>query len=203
MRMLPAITLLVCAAAARAETRQATPDEIKSFAAFLKQAGGADLKPVFDIRRDEGAREWRVAAWAETRPQRGAWRLCLARRTPYAYDGGRWSASGGEARHAWLDRASDCGVSPERVELRSEIGDRDIVTVLERQGQVLQGARLLFAGNTQCAPIRAHKFKLAAVGMGADGYYRFTYRGERGGDAVVSVRKRGRELTAWNVRCET
>lgn len=202
MRIMAAI-LMTCACTAQAETRPATPDEIKSFAAFLRQQSGAEARPVFDIQRDAGAREWRVAAWAETRPQRGAWRLCLARRTPYAYDGKRWSASGAEGRYAWLDRASDCGVSPERVELKSEIGDRDIVTMLEQQGQLLQGARLLFAGNTQCAPIRAHKFKLAAIGVGADGFYRFTYRGERGGAAVVSVRKRGRELTAWNVRCAT
>jgi hypothetical protein len=101
----------------------------------------------------------------------------------------------------WLDRSSDCGVSPQRVLLAQPMADRDIVTVLEGQGAVLQGARLLFAGNTQCAPIRALPFRLVGLGAEKDGMLVLTYRSDRGPEAQVTVRKRGRELTAWNVKC--
>jgi hypothetical protein len=101
----------------------------------------------------------------------------------------------------WLDRSSDCGVSPQRVLLAQPMADRDIVTVLEGQGAVLQGARLLFAGNTQCAPVRALPFRLAELGAQNDGMLLLTYRSDRGPQAQVTVRKRGRELTAWNVKC--
>jgi hypothetical protein len=77
----------------------------------------------------------------------------------------------------------------------------DIVTVLEQQDQVLQSARLLFAGNTQCAPQRAHNFKLEAIDVSPDQLYQLTYRSDRGGTAQVAVRKRARELTAWTAHC--
>ena len=101
----------------------------------------------------------------------------------------------------WLDRSADCGVSPQRVHLKQPLGERDIVTVLEQQGPLLQSARLLFAGNTRCAPQRAHKFELAAIDVTPDRFYQLTYVSDRGGSAVVTVRKRARELTAWAARC--
>lgn len=204
----PAVALLALAlawpGATRAETRPPNEAEIKSFESWFSQRpGGPALKASYDIQRAEGARDWTVTAWAEQPPQRAAWRLCLARSDGYVYDAKaqRWSASGQQRQYVWLDRSADCGVSPQRVHLKQPLGERDIVTVLEQQGPLLQSARLLFAGNTRCAPQRAHKFELAAIDVTPDRFYQLSYVSDRGGSAVVTVRKRARELTAWAARC--
>jgi hypothetical protein len=186
------------------ETRPPSEAETLSFAAYYHQRHpGAAPKSSFEIQRDSGERGWRITAWAESAPQRAAWSLCLVQRSGHSYDAKaqRWSDNGQQRRYVWLDRAADCGVSPERVQLKHQLSDRDIVTVLEQQVQVLQSARLLFAGNTQCAPQRAHNFKLEAIDVSPDHLYQLTYRSDRGGVAQVAVRKRARELTAWSTHC--
>lgn len=189
---------------AQSQHRPANEGEIKSFEAWYSgRKGGEVRKPSFEIQRSDGARDWTVSAWVERAPQRAAWRLCHARRDGYLYDAKlqRWSESGESRNYVWLDRSSDCGVSPQRVHLKHALGDRDIVTVLEQQSELLTSARLLFAGNTQCAPQRAHKFELTAIDVLPDQYYRLSYVSDRGGRADITVRKRARELTAWAARC--
>lgn len=189
---------------AQAETRVASEGEIKSFEAWYRQRqGGEPRKFNVEVQRSDGARDWTVTAWGERAPQRAAWRLCHARRDGYLYDGKaqRWNENGESRNYVWLDRSSDCGVSPQRVHLKQPLGDRDIVTVLEQQSELLTGARLLFAGNTLCAPQRAHKFELTAIDVTPDQYYQLSYVSDRGGSAVITVRKRARELTAWAARC--
>eukprot|EP01034_Spumella_vulgaris_P033685 gene33685-41557_t len=146
---------MACNAQAQAQSqtqvRQPSEAEARSFEAWLAQrSGGVRLKAGYDIQRAEGARDWTVTAWAEQPPQRAAWRLCLTRADGYSYDAmaQRWSGNGEQRNYVWLDRSADCGVSPQRVHLKQPLGERDIVTVLEQQGTVLQSARLLFAGNT-------------------------------------------------------
>ncbi len=189
------------AVAAGQDTRAPNEGEMQSFAAYYQAPLGAVARPAFEITRGGAAQGWTVQAWTEDKPQRAAWSLCLAQRHGHAFDGKAWRATGAERRYVWLDRASDCGVAPQRVLLTAALGDRDIVTVLEGQAAVLQGARLLFAGNTQCAPIRALPFKLVGLGMDKAGMLVLTYRSDRDSEAHVTVRKRGRELTAWNVQC--
>jgi hypothetical protein len=191
----------VAAAAAEPATRAPNEGEMQSFAAYYQAPPGAVARPAFEILRGGPVQGWSVAAWTEDKPQRAAWSLCLAQRHGHAFDGKAWRATGATRRYVWLDRASDCGVSPQRVLLTHDMADRDIVTVLEGQAAVLQGARLLFAGNTQCAPIRALPFRLVGLGAGKDGMLVLTYRSDRESEAQVTVRKRGRELTAWNVQC--
>jgi hypothetical protein len=198
------IASALAAPAFATETRPPSEAEALSFAAYYHQRHpGGVLKSRFEIQRDSGEQSWRITAWAESAPQRAAWSLCLAQRSGYSYDAKerRWSDIGQQRRYVWLDRAADCGVSPERVQVKHQLSDRDIVTVLEQQGQVLQSARLLFAGNTQCAPQRAHNFKLEAIDVSPDQLYQLTYRSDRGGVARVAVRKRARELTAWTTHC--
>ena len=196
-----ALAMAGAAIAAEQETRAPNEGEIQSFAGYYQAAPGSVARPAFELRRGGPVHGWSVEAWTEDKPQRAAWSLCLAQRHGHAYDGKTWRATGATRRYVWLDRASDCGVSPQRVLLSHAMADRDIVTVLEGQAAVLQGARLLFAGNTQCAPVRALPFKLAGLGLDKDGMLLLTYLNERGSEARVAVRKRGRELTAWNVRC--
>ncbi|MRV73900.1 hypothetical protein GJ700_19510 [Duganella sp. FT92W] len=199
--LLSAMATAGVAMAAGQEARAPNEGELQSFAAYYQAAPGAVARPAFEIRRGGPAQGWSVEAWAEDKPQRAAWSLCLAQRHGHAFDGKAWRATGETRRYVWLDRSSDCGVSPQRVLLSQPMADRDIVTVLEGQGAVLQGARLLFAGNTQCAPIRALPFKLVGLGADKDGMLVMTYRSDRESEAQVTVRKRGRELTAWNVKC--
>lgn len=204
MKKLLVTLLALSACLAQAEVRPATEAEIKSFEAWYSQRhDGPARKAVLDVQRADGARDWTLTAWSERAPQRAAWRLCHVQREGYSYDGKtqRWSESGERRNYVWLDRSSDCGVSPQRVQLKHALGDRDIVTVLEQQGELLQSARLLFAGNTQCAPQRAHKFELTAIDVTPDKYYQLSYVSDRGGSAVITVRKRARELTAWSARC--
>jgi hypothetical protein len=198
------ITSALAVPAFATETRPPSEAETQSFAAYYHQRHpGAAPKSSFEIQRDSGEQSWRITAWVESAPQRAAWSLCLVQRSGYSYDAKeqRWSDNGQQRRYVWLDRAADCSVSPERVQLKHQLSDRDIVTVLEQQGQVLQSARLLFAGNTQSAPQRAHDFKLEAIDVSPDQLYQLTYRSDRGGVAQVAVRKRARELTAWTTHC--
>lgn len=199
--LLSTLATVSVATAAGQESRAPNEGELQSFAAYYQAAPGAVARPAFEVRRGGPAQGWSVEAWAEDKPQRAAWSLCLAQRHGHAFDGKAWRATGETRRYVWLDRSSDCGVSPQRVLLSQPMADRDIVTVLEGQGAVLQGARLLFAGNTQCAPIRALPFKLVGLGVDKDGMLVMTYRSDRESEAQVTVRKRGREMTAWNVKC--
>jgi hypothetical protein len=192
---------VVATVAAEPASRAPNEGELQSFAAYYQAPEGAVARPAFEIQRGGPAHGWSVAAWTEDKPQRAAWSLCLAQRHGHAFDGKGWHATGEARRYVWLDRSRDCGVSPQRVLLAQPMADRDIVTVLEGQTAVLQGARLLFAGNTQCAPVRALPFRLVGLGADQDGMLVLTYRSDRGPEARVTVRKRGRELTAWNVKC--
>jgi hypothetical protein len=201
---LAAVLAMAPASHGMAQTRPASEAEIKSFESWFSQHGGRAVpKARYEVQRGEGGVDWRVTAWVERAPQRAAWRLCLAQGDGYAYDAAaqRWSGTGRQRQYVWLDRSSDCGVSPQRVHLKQPLGDRDIVTLLEQQGTLLQGARLLFAGNTRCAAQRAHKFELTAIDVTPDQFYQLTYESDRGGSAVITVRKRARELTAWAARC--
>lgn len=201
LSLLPLTLALAGAAVAAEDSRPPNEGELQSFAAYYQAVPGSMARPVFDVRRDGAVQGWRIEAWTEDKPQRAAWSLCFAQRHGHAYDGKAWRATGATRRYAWLDRSSDCGVSPQRVLLAQAMADRDIVTVLEGQAAVLQGARLLFAGNTQCAPIRALPFKLVGLDRDQGGMLLLTYLSERASQAHVTVRQRGRELTAWNVKC--
>lgn len=196
-----ALAVAGAAMAAEQETRAPNESELQSFAAYHQAPAGSVARPAFELRRGGPVHGWTVEAWTEDKPQRAAWSLCLAQRHGHAYDGKAWRATGAARRYVWLDRASDCGVSTQRVLLSHAMAERDIVTLLEGQAAVLQGARLLFAGNTRCAPVRALPFKLVGLGLDKDGMVLLTYLSERGSEARVTVRKRGRELTAWNVGC--
>lgn len=204
-----ALLLLTMPLAAQAETREPSAREIASFDAWYRRqhAGAAAAKPRFDIRRESGAGGWRIHAMLDGPPQRGAWSLCSAARQHYVHDararseGARWSEATPPQRLVWLDRAADCGTVAGRVQLKQALPDRQIVTLLEQQAQLLANARLLFAGNSRCAVQRAHAFQLESIDIGPDRLYRLAYLSDRGGRATVSVRQRGRELTAWNVNC--
>ena len=70
------------------------------------------------------------------------------------------------AYYAWLDRGA-CRPVAEPVRLLQRVPDAELEGVLLYQKPLLARARLLMAGNTECAPLRALNFSLAAVDVGA------------------------------------
>ena len=129
-----------------------------------------------------------VHALAE--PRRGPRALCIDDR-----DG---------TQFAWL-QAGRCSESGRAVPVRTRLPESDIVELLEQQGKLLSGARLLFAGNTECARLRARPFILAAIEVGAavpggEAMAGLVFTGAEGA-ATVWARRSGVEYTAWNVAC--
>ena len=111
----------------------------------------------------------------------------------------------GAQQYVWL-QAHGCSAVSRGVPVQSRLPDSDLVELLEQQATVLTAARLLFAGNTQCARLRARPFTLAAIVVGAaveggETMAGLVYRGEHG-SATVWARRSGLHYTAWNVSCQ-
>ncbi len=111
----------------------------------------------------------------------------------------------GTQQHVWL-QARGCNEPSRGVPVQSRLPDSDLVELLEQQAKVLAAARLLFAGNTQCARLRARSFTLAAIVVGAaveggETMAGLVFRGEHG-SATVWTRRSGLDYAAWNVSCQ-
>ncbi|SFM77463.1 hypothetical protein SAMN02982985_05250 [Rugamonas rubra] len=112
----------------------------------------------------------------------------------------------------WLARGAVCttpqpGQPGQPALLLPTLSDAAAVALLRGQAELLTRARLLFAGNTSCARLRALDFTLQALGpapagaAGGGAMYELRYRSDRGNEARVAVRQHRAELTAWNVSC--
>ncbi|MBZ2208198.1 hypothetical protein I4X03_013105 [Massilia sp. R798] len=188
------------------ERRDPTAQEIASFSAFQGSAAGA---PVFEIVRASRKAPWQVEASVAGAPYRAAGALCRMTQNRYAYDARaaasrRWSMAG-EKRFAWLDRAG-CGKPARLVELKQRIPDADLAPLIAQHGVLLLRSRLLFSGNTSCAPHRSLRFRLAAVDVSAPPYgkeelHALVFDSDGAARAQVWIRKRGAELNAWDVAC--
>lgn len=122
------------------------------------------------------------------------------------------AASASSLTYVWLARGAVCttpqpGQSGQPALLLPALSDAVAVALLRGQAELLTRARLLFAGNTSCARLRALDFTLQALGpapAGATGggtMYELRYRSDRDNEARVAVRQHRAELTAWNVSC--
>lgn len=223
--LLPLILFAVCARAdaavahvagtpAAIETRAATAQEIKSFDDYYRalHPEAADAQPVFEIRRAPRVRAWTIAAHIDAAPQRSSAALCRMRRDSYDYSTAaakaqRWSARSPEQQFVWLSAGASAACTPptQPVELTQPLPEADIVSLLRQHPALMQRARLLLAGNTQCAGQRALPFHPIALGPGAPasgaGMYSLTFQSDRDSTVEVTVRKSGAELTAWAVGC--
>ena len=188
------------------ERREPTAREIASFSAFHDRTASA---PVFEIVRASPKAPWRVEASVNGTPYRAAGPLCRMTQNRYAYDartaaGGRWNMAG-EKRFAWLDRAG-CGKPARLVELKQRLPDADLAPLIAQHGVLLLRARLLFAGNTSCAPHRSLRFRLVALDVsapphGKEELHALVFDSDGAARAQVWIRKRGAELNAWDVAC--
>lgn len=214
--MLPAALVLAIlfsmpahAQLAQPERREASAQESASFKAFYRSAPAQARPPVFDITRTSRKAPWRVEAIVDGAPYRGAGALCRMTQNRYAYNAraaasARWSLAA-EKRFAWLDRAP-CGKPVRPVELRQRIPDAELAPLIGQHGVLLLRARLLFAGNTSCAPHRSLRFGLVAVDVsapphGKEELHALVFDSDRTARAQVWIKKRGAELNAWDVAC--
>lgn len=189
------------------QTRPATEAEAGAFRAWHAGAypkAGA-LPAQLDVRRFNDKDDWSVMGASVDAPaRRGQRALCIVERTPFVYAKG-WKQEGITRQLAWLE-TKGCSGKSGAIDVLKRLPESDIVELLERQGSLLSSARLLFAGNTQCARQRANKFTLKAIDLGAavegtEEMAGLRYQDDRGGSATVWVRRSGLDYTAWNVSC--
>lgn len=210
LRPLALLAFLACNLSASAAERAATAGERKSFDDFYAQAHPKDkpARTLFEVRRDDGKRDWTVSASTEAAPHRGQGALCRTHRTNFVLKGAgkqaRWEEAGVDY-YAWLDRGP-CRPVAEPVRLLQRVPDAELEGVLLYQKPLLARARLLMAGNTECAPLRALNFSLAAVDVGASRpqaqeQYALVFRSDRRSYARVWLRKSGQQYDAWTVTC--
>jgi hypothetical protein len=150
--------------------------------------------------------------YIDSRPGHLAPGICHLIRTPQTHARGAaadegWSDSGAPEIRVWLDGGPiPCTAPQQSVQLTQSLPAPDIISLLQQQAALLQGARLLFAGNTSCARQRAYNFTLSALSAapaerGAQAMYLLTYASDRDTTARVTIRKNRNEFTAWNVNC--
>lgn len=191
------------------ERRAPTEAESESFKAFHSSLQAPSRPAVFDIARSAPKAPWQVYAVADGIAYRGAGALCRMTQNRYVYNaraaaGQRWSLAE-EKRFAWLDRAG-CGKPARLVEMAQRIPDAELAPLIAQHGVLLLRARLLFAGNSSCAPHRSLRYRLTGVDVSAPPYGKeelhvLVFDSERTARARVWIKQRGAELNAWAVAC--
>ncbi|PWF43097.1 hypothetical protein C7C56_021850, partial [Massilia glaciei] len=135
--------------------------------------------------------------------------LCRAGRERFAYDpraraGRRWSGPSTE-QLAWISGAAGCVLPAAPVRLAQRLPDPLVIDLLRARDGVLRGARLLFGGDSGCAPRRALRYRLGSLEVGpapgvAEEMAVLVFE-DAGASARVWARQRGAALVAWSVAC--
>lgn len=207
------------AGAKNVQQREATPEERSSFDAFYRarlaagQNGAAPLfAPAFDISRRRGD-PWQVIARVESAPRHYTQHLCRQIRSSFIYDAKapreeRWGPSAAEPEwHVWLTSPSvPCSAARYTTVMHHAVPPADVEALLRQHRDLLLRARLLFAGNSECARQRALTFRLSAIepaapANGAPVMFGLVFESDRDTIARVAVRKSRGEYAAWNVSC--
>lgn len=198
--------LLLCALGAHTtpalagETRLPTDQERASFQAYYPKAATPAL---YSVTREGASGPWRIEAVVDSAPRRALRALCRMDRLSFIHDG-QWRA-GPTRQFAWHGQAN-CSVPATPIALGQRMPDTDILALIEQQGALLTRARLLFAGNTACAPQRAYGYRLAGIDVGvfingSEEMATLIYRSDRGPTARVWARRSGLAYDPWNVSC--
>jgi hypothetical protein len=189
------------AQAAAVEARAPTLAEQRSFEQFMQRTAPGTPLPPLQATRARGAKQWSVGATADAPPVRLVLPLCRVTRTRYTQQADdSWRSE--TSQHVWIHHTTNCGAPPATmVELRAPLAEIDMLRLIQAQGELLQRARLLMAGNTSCAPTRSRNFQLQSLGRQPDGMYLLGYASDIASQAVITVRQSRSELTAWNVNC--
>jgi len=188
-------------AAPGADVRAPTLAEQRSFEQFMHgTAPGAPVPPL-RVERGRDGKKWLASATSDAPPVRLVLPLCRVIRTRYTQQADdSWRSE--TSQHVWVHHTTSCGTPPATmVELRAPLAEIDVLRLIQAQGELLQRARLLMAGNTSCAPTRSRNFQLRALGRSADGMFLLGYESDIGSQVDIAVRPSRAELTAWNVNC--
>ncbi|WP_426168982.1 hypothetical protein [Pseudoduganella sp. R-34] len=198
---LAAMAAQAAMAAPGADARAPTLAEQRSFEQFMQRTAPGAPVPPLRIERGHDGRKWIASASSDAPPVRLVLPLCRVTRTRYAQQADdSWSAD--SSQHVWIHHTTSCGTPPATmVELRAPLPEIDMLRLIQAQGELLQRARLLMAGNTSCAPTRSRNFQLRALGRSPDGMFLLAYESDIGSKVDVTVRPSRAELTAWNVNC--
>jgi hypothetical protein len=202
---------LLAGARESGEIRHPGAQERASFEAFYR-ARFNDVplsEPSFKVTRPSGGGPWSVSATLDSPVQRGVAPLCRMSRSKFLYEPRaaaklRWSV-GTQQSFAWLSKGA-CVVPDRLFEVLQAVPDTALIALLEQHGVMLLKARLLFSGNSSCAPVRALRFRLMGIDVGAppggvEHLYALVFDSDRDTLARVWVKQRGQELNAWSVAC--
>lgn len=195
---------LMPAVAMAQQTRQPTAQEQASFQAWHQhQPNAGAVAPVVQVTRDSDTHPWRLQARQDGPPRRALRTLCRMERRLYTFDS-QWQA-GAAQQFAW-HAPTGCSAIANPIALGQRMPDTDILALIEHQGALLARARLLFAGNTACAPQRAHNYRLTGIDVsifihGSEEMATLTYQSDRGPSARVWARRTGLAYDPWNVSC--
>jgi len=200
------------------QQRDASAEERTSFDEFYRARlpagvnGAASLfAPAFDISRRHGG-PWQVIARVDSAPRHFTPDLCRQVRSSFIYDtkARSWGPSAAEPEwHVWLAQPNVvCTAARYTVLMHPAVPKPDVVELLRKHRELLQRARLLFAGSSECARHRALTFRLSAIepappANGAPVMFGLVFDSDRDTSAKVSVRKHRGEYTAWNVGCNS
>lgn len=201
MRVLAVAACMGAAGLAWADAGQPTRAEQASFTRFWQRTAPGVAAPPLLRERQRGTEQWRAVATLDAPPVRLVLPLCRVLRTRYAQQADdSWRSA--TSQHVWIHHTTQCGTPPPTmVELRAPLAEIDVLRLIQAQGELLQRARLLMAGNTSCAPTRSRHFQLRSLGRGTDGLFLLGYESDIGSRVDIAVRPSRAELTAWNVNC--
>lgn len=189
------------AAAPGADSRAPTLAEQRSFEQFMQRSAPGTPVPPLRLERAPDGKHWIASASSDAPPVRLVLPLCRVTRARYTQQADdSWRAD--SSQHVWIHHTTSCGTPPATmVELRAPLAEIDMLRLIQAQGELLQRARLLMAGNTSCAPTRSRNFQLRALGRSAEGMFLLGYESDIGSQVDITVRPSRAELTAWNVNC--
>lgn len=209
--------------ASRLQQREPSEAERSSFDEYYRQLALSEARgarpvaplfaPRFEITRLPG-QPWQVVARVDSAPRHSAVDLCRQIRASFIYDarakaGARWQpAAQPPSWHVWLAQPNTiCSAVAQTVLMEPSVPAEDVVALLRQHTALLQRARLLLAGNSQCIRQRALPFTLSAIepAAAADGAARMfglVFDSDRATRVRVAVRKHRGEYAAWNVSCD-
>ncbi|MFS2003606.1 hypothetical protein ACEN9F_08265 [Duganella sp. CT11-25] len=207
----------IAGAAAPIQQREASTEERSAFDAFYRERlpSGIDgapslFAPAFDISRRRGE-PWQVIARVDSAPRHFASDLCRQVRSSFIYDtrAKSWGPSAAAPEwQVWLTRPDvPCAAARYTVRMDPAVPKADAANLLRQHRELLLRARLLFAGNSECARQRALTFRLSAIepsapANGAPVMFGLVFESDRDTVARVAVRKHRGEYVAWNVSCK-
>jgi hypothetical protein len=204
----------------RIEQREPTEEERASFDAWFSEHASQAVNgppslfaPAFEVQRQGRSAPWQVLARVDSAPRHFTPDLCRQVRSSFVYDaaapkGQRWSVAVQPPQwYVWLAQPKTiCAAARYTVLLDPAVPAADATELFRQHRELLIRARLLFAGNSQCARQRALTFRLSAIEPAPPAYgspvmFGMVFESDRDTVAKVAVRKHRGEYTAWNVSC--